>query len=119
MPTQPSTAQYNAILDGTAARQILKNTSIPSGIVATRGSVRYHHSSRLPFLDSLTIDGSLTSGQLEVREKQIRTQVRDVAAHYSLKNGDLSIQQAHANLLGGAANGDIVIRNFSGNSRGR
>ena len=51
-----------------------------------------------------------------MREKQIRTQVRNVAAHYSLKNGDLSIQQARANLLGGTAGGDIVIRNIGGNS---
>ena len=91
--------------------------SIPSGIVATSGSVQYQHSSQLPFLDSLTVNGSLTSRQLDVREKQIRTQVRNVAAHYSLQNGNLSIQQARANLLGGAANGDIVIHNIGGNSR--
>ena len=72
---------------------------------SARGSVQYHHCSQLPFLDSLTVNGSLTSRQLDVREKQIRTQVRNVAAHYSLKNGNLSILQAHANLLGGAANG--------------
>ncbi|HEY5255219.1 MAG TPA: translocation/assembly module TamB domain-containing protein [Acidobacteriaceae bacterium] len=109
-------AHYNAVLDGAALRQILKNASIPSGIVGSQGSVQYQHSSQLPFLDSLTVNGSLTSRQLDVREKQIRTQVRNVAAHYSLKNGDLSIQQARANLLGGTAGGDIVIRNIGGNS---
>ena len=109
-------AHYNAVLDGAALRQILKNASIPSGIVASQGSVQYQHCSQLPFLDSLTVNGSLTSRQLDVREKQIRTQVRNVAAHYSLKNGDLSIQQARANLLGGTAGGDIVIRNIGGNS---
>jgi translocation and assembly module TamB len=64
----------------------------------------------------LAVDGSLTSRRLDVREKQIRTQVRNVAAHYSLQNGNLSIQQVRANLLGGAADGDLVINNIAGDS---
>lgn len=109
-------AHYNAVLDGLLIRQILKEPSIPSGIVVTSGSVQYHHSSNLPFLESLAVNGSLTSRRLDVREKQIRTQARNVAAHYSLQNGSLSIQQAHANLLGGAAEGDLVIHNLGGDS---
>ncbi len=108
--------QYDAVLDGVLVRQVLKNSSIPSGIVVSRGFVQYQHSSHLPFLDSLAVAGSLTSRQLDVREKQIRTQVRDVAAHYSLKNGNLSIQQAHASLLGGAVKAEMVIHNLGGNS---
>ena len=109
-------AQYDAVLDGAVVRQILKNPSIPSGNIATNGSVHYQHSSQLPLLDSLTVEGSLTSQRLDVREKRIRTQVRNVAAHYSLKNGNLSVRQAHANLLGGAADGDMVIHNIGGDS---
>ena len=109
--------QYAAVLDGALVRQVLKNSSIPSGVVASKGSVQYQHSSRLSFLDSLTVVGSLTSRQLDVREKQVRTQLSDLAAQYSLKNGNLSIQQARASLLGGAANADMVIHNLGGNSR--
>ncbi len=109
-------AHYNAVLDGTAVRQVLKNHSIPSGSVVTSGSVQYQHSLRLPLLDSLTVEGSLTSRQLDVREKQIRTQVRNVATHYSLKNGSLSFQHVRAALLSGVADGDVVIHDISGNS---
>jgi len=110
------TAQYDTVLDGNLVRQVLKNSSIPSGVVASKGSVQYQYSSQLPFLDSLAVAGSLTSQQLDVREKQIRVRVRDVVAQYSLKNGDLSIQRAHANLLGGAAGADMMIQNIGGNS---
>jgi translocation and assembly module TamB len=108
--------RYDAVLDGAAIRQILKNPSIPSGIVVTNGSVQYQHSSQMPFLDSLTVEGSLTSQQLDVREKQIRTQVRNIAAQYSLQSGNLSIQKVRANLLGGAADGDVVIRKIGTDS---
>jgi len=107
-------AQYNAVLDGAAVRQILKNPSIPSGIVVTHGSVQYHHGSNVSLLDSLMIDGSLTSRRLDVREKQIRTQVRNIAARYSLQNGNLNIQEARAGLLGGTAEGEFAIRNLGG-----
>lgn len=109
-------AHYNAVLDGAAVRQILKNPSIPSGSVVTSGSVQYQYSSQLPLLHSLKVEGSLTSRRLDVREKQIRTLVRNIAAHYSLTNGNLSIQQAHANLLGGAADGNVVIHDMGGDS---
>jgi translocation and assembly module TamB len=109
-------AHYNAVLEGAEVRKILKEPSIPSGIVLTTGSVQYQHSPHLPFLDSLTVAGKLTSLQLDVREKQIRTKARNVAAHYSLKDGNLSIQQARASLLGGAADGNLVIHNIGGDS---
>jgi translocation and assembly module TamB len=108
--------QYDAVVEGSLVRQILNVPSIPSGTVVSDGAVQYQHSSQLPFLESLTVEGSLTSRQLDVRQKQIRTQVRNVAAHYSLKNGNLRIQQARANLLGGAANGDMVIHNIGRDS---
>jgi translocation and assembly module TamB len=107
--------QYDAVLDGGLIRNILKNSSIPSGVVVSEGSVQYQHSSQLSFIDSLSVSGSLTSRQLEVREKQVRTLIRDLAAQYSLKNGNLSIQQAHASLLGGVASADMMIRNLGGN----
>ncbi len=109
-------AQYDAVLDGAVVRQILQNPSIPSGSIVTNGFVHYQHSSQLTLLDSLTVEGSLTSQQLDVREKRIRTQARDVAARYSFKNSNLSVQRAHANLLGGAADGDMIIHNIGRDS---
>ncbi|HTU51590.1 MAG TPA: translocation/assembly module TamB domain-containing protein [Acidobacteriaceae bacterium] len=109
-------AHYEAVLDGSLIRKILKEPSIPSGIVVTRGSVQYQHNSQSPFLESLTVEGSLTSAKLDVREKQLRAQARKVAAHYSLQNGNLIIRSAHANLLGGAADGDMIIHNLDGES---
>jgi translocation and assembly module TamB len=109
-------AHYDAVLDGTTVRQVLKNSSIPSGVVVSCGSVQYQQVSQLPWLDSLTIEGSLTSRRLDMRAKQIRTQVRNISAHYSLQNGNLSIQHAHANLLGGAADGELAIHNIGSDS---
>lgn len=109
-------AHFDAVLDGTTVRQILKNPSIPSGVVVSSGSVQYQQVSQLPWLDSFTIEGSLMSRRLDVRAKQVRTQVRNISAHYSLQTGNLSIQRAHANLLGCAADGDLVIHNIGGDS---
>jgi translocation and assembly module TamB len=109
-------AHYEVVLDGAMVRRILKGPAIPSGVMVSSGSVQYQRVSQLPWLDSLTVDGALTSGHLDVREKQIRTQVRNVAAHYFLQNGNLSIQRAHANLLGGTADGDLIIHDISGHS---
>jgi len=108
--------KYEAVLDASLVRQILRKPSIPSGIVFTNGSVHYQHSSQLRFFDSLTVEGSLTGRRLDLHEKQIQAQVHNVAAQYSLQNGTLNIQQAHANLLGGAADGEMAIHNIGSSS---
>ena len=105
-------ARFDAVLDGAAVRQILKSPLVPLGSIISNGSVQYQYSSRLPFLDSLTVEGSMSSRELDIRAKQIQTQVRNVAASYSLRNGNLSIRRAHAYLLGGSAGGDLAIRNL-------
>ena len=107
---------YNAVLQGATLRQTLNNPSIPSGVVVTSGSVHYQHAQSASLLDSLAIDGSLSSPRLEIAASQIRAQARNVAATYSLLEGDLSVQRAHANLLGGTAEADMVIHNIGGDS---
>jgi translocation and assembly module TamB len=107
---------YDAIVDGATVRNILKNSSIPSGLLASSGSVEYKGASQLSWLNALSVDGTLNSQRLDVRAQQVRTQVRNLAARYSLRDGNLSIQQLRVNLLGGTANGDLMMRNIAGDS---
>ena len=107
-------ANYTAVLDGATIRNILKNPSIPTGMVATNGSVQYQHAVNVSVLDSLTMNGALTSRRLEVSAQKIRARMQNVSAKYSLQNGNLSVQGAHITLLGGAADGDLAIRNLGG-----
>lgn len=94
-------AQYNVTLDGDQLAGILHSSSIPSGLVSLTGLAQYQSDPSRPLLRSLVVNGDLSSRQLIAKTPSLRAEVADLAAHYSLANGDATLRDLRANLLGG------------------
>lgn len=94
-------AQYNATLDGKQLAGILHEASIPSGLVALAGSAQYHSDPHRAFLECLAVNGDLSSRELVSATPSLRATVSNLAAHYSLANGDATLHELRARVLGG------------------
>ena len=49
----------------------------------------------------------------------LRSQIRDIAAHYSLQNGDATLQDFRASLLGGEVTSNGTMSNLGGNTHSK
>ena len=89
-------AEYAATLDGSQFRRVLQNPTVPTGLIRASGSVAYQEVANRSFLDTVLVRGDLSSRQLDVQTPTLRSQIRDIAAHYSLENGDATLQDFRA-----------------------
>jgi len=94
-------AQYVATMDCGQLRKILANPTVPTGFIRASGSVEYQEIANRSFLDTVVVRGDLSSRQLDLQTPTLRSQIRDIAAHYLLENGDANLQDFRASLLGG------------------
>jgi translocation and assembly module TamB len=108
-------AHYDALLDGGQFRRILKNPSLPVGLVRANGTVDYQEVSNRSLLDTIVLQGDLSSRQLDVQTPALRSQIRDIAAHYSLENGDATLKDFRARLLGGEVTSTGTMSGIDGN----
>jgi len=109
-------ADYNAAIDATEFRRILKNTSLPLGTVHLAGKMKYENPTDLPLANAVRLDGNLSSSALEVRTPSMRTVIRDVGAQYHLANGNADVQGIHADVLGGTLTAALTVRDITGAS---
>ena len=109
-------ARYNAAVDAGEVRRILKDPTVPTGVIRASGSIRYQNDPSRPAVDSVTLDGELSGRQLEVHASGIRARIDDIAAHYSLANGDALVRGFRVHLLGGEINGTLAMRDIGGDS---
>ena len=107
-------ANYDATLDAAQFRRILENPSVPVGLIRASGSVAYQEAANRPFLDTVVVHGDLSSKQLEVQTPTLRSQIRDIAAHYSLQSGDATLENFRARLLGGELTSNGKMSNLDG-----
>jgi translocation and assembly module TamB len=107
-------ANYDATLDAAQFRRILENPSVPVGLIRASGSVAYQEAANRSFLDTVVVHGDLTSKQLEVQTPTLRSQIRDIAAHYSLQSGDATLEDFRASLLGGELTSNGKMSNLDG-----
>ena len=63
--------------------------------------------------------GDLSSAQLEVQTPTLRSQIRNIAAHYSLENGDATLKDLRASLLGGELTSTGKMSNIDGNAHSK
>jgi translocation and assembly module TamB len=108
-------AQYVATLDGSQFKRILQNPSVPAGLVRASGSINYQQAANRSFLDTVLVRGDLTSNQLEVHTPTLRSQIRNITAHYTLENGDATLKDLRASLLGGELSSSGKMSNIDGN----
>ncbi|MEO6829264.1 MAG: hypothetical protein ABI164_05600, partial [Acidobacteriaceae bacterium] len=106
--------RYEAVLEGGDLRRILRNPSIPTGVVNSHGTVAYRYDPKVSMLNTTTVDGDLNSGQLNVQASGVRTQLKGVTAHYALADGNLTVKNVRARLLGGSLIATVEMHDISG-----
>jgi translocation and assembly module TamB len=111
--------QYDVIVDGEQAGQILKNASVPMGQIHAAGSLHYQQIAKRSLLDSLMVTGDLESRQLNVKTTYLRTQITNLAAHYSLNNGNATVERLSLHLLGGELTANGQVNNVGGDSHAK
>lgn len=112
-------ASYEAVLAGDDVQRLLKNPSVPAGAVRLNGWLNYQSDPNRPMLETLSLNGEVSSRELTVKTPSVRAQVQDLGAHYKLEGGNVEVENLHAQLLGGRLDGKLVIRDLTGASRGR
>ncbi|HEY1767471.1 MAG TPA: translocation/assembly module TamB domain-containing protein [Terracidiphilus sp.] len=109
-------AQYDATVDGQQAGRLLNNPSIPTGLVRAAGSIQYQQAAGRSLLQSLAVNGTLISRELNVKTSAARARIANLAAHYSLNHGDVNVSDLRAELLGGVLTAQGRMENIGGNS---
>jgi len=111
--------RYHATINGGELGRVLRDPSLPSGVVRTSGTIAYQSQPNVPPLDSVAVEGTVTSRQLTVQASNTRTNVRDIVAQYSFANGNLSVRNFRARLLGGTVTATLQTSNIGGVSRSK
>jgi translocation and assembly module TamB len=109
---------YDATLDGSQVARMLKEPSIPDGLLHAFGSFQYKHVQNRSPIDALVLNGNLTSRRLAIKTPSLRAKVDDIEGQYSLANGSVRLRALRANLLGGELTADGGITSVTGDSRG-
>ena len=106
-------AKYDATLDTAEFRRILKNPSIPQGVVRMNGTVNYASEVDVPMMAALRVDGDLSSRAMHIAMPSIHGDITGIGARYALANGNAVVSEMHAHLLGGELTGNAAMRGLS------
>ncbi len=112
-------AHYDATLDAGQFKKILENPSLPVGLIRASGTVDYQQIANRSLLDTVLVKGDLNSKQLDVQTPDVRSQIRDIAAHYTLENGDATLTDFRASLLGGVVTSTGKMSNIGGSPQSK
>jgi len=112
-------ANYDVSLDGKQIAQLLNNPSVPVGTIHTRGSMQYQAAANQPLLNPLVLNGEVSSQRLALSTASIRTVIASLDGHYSLTNGDATLSDLHAGIMGGEIHAQGAMKNISGDSHGK
>ena len=108
--------EYNVTLDGAQLASLLHEPSIPSGVVAVSGTAQYQAAAGRTFVQSLTVNGDLNSHELIAKTPSMRADVSNITGHYSLANGDATLRDFRASLLGGELTAQGTMKNIGADS---
>src|SRR5579862_1867172 len=116
MTNPTANASYNVLADGAQLAKLINNPSVPSGLVPLSGTAQYQSVPNQPVLQAVVLNGDLSSQQLLVKTSSMRATVSNIAAHYSLANGNATLHDFRANVLGGVITAQGTMKDLSGNS---
>src|SRR5262249_28400468 len=108
------TATYQSSLNTGELRQILKEATLPVGVVKMAGSARFESDPNKPVIDTLTLEGNMTSAALQIHTTTINTLIRDVSAQYKLQQGDAEVHNLRAGVLGGGMDASFKMHDVTG-----
>ena len=109
-------AKYDVLVDGGQLAQLLDDPSMPAGLIRTAGSLEYRQSPNRSAIEMLTVNGDLTSSKLALGASTAHAEVQNLAAHYSLANGDATLRDFRADVFGGELTAQGTTRSISGDS---
>jgi translocation and assembly module TamB len=112
-------ANYDASVATADFARVLKNPSIPSGMIRLTGLVHYQQQPNRPFLETASVWGMVSSPDLYVRTTSVQTSVRNLSAKYKLENGNADVENLRAEILDGRLDGRLTIRDLTGAGQGR
>jgi len=110
-------ATYRTVLDGGQLRRTIKNASLPIGVLNANGSLEYQAKPDTPMLSLIVLDGGLDSRSLQLLTSTMRTDIRNLRARYTVRNGNLEVKNIRATLLGGELTGNMIMRKLTGQSQ--
>ena len=109
--------KYDASLAAGELRRILHNPAVPTGVLRCNGSARYENAPNRPAIDAVTAEGELSSRSLLVETAAGRSEVNGLFARFQLRDGNLSLPEMRARLLGGSFDGKASIQDIAGSQR--
>jgi translocation and assembly module TamB len=115
-PNMQATGEYEATLVANDFKRILKDPSLPGGTVKLAGQVKYLADPNRPMLETVSVDGNVSSSGLNVKTPSLQTEVRDLYARYKLSGGNAEVNDICARVLGGTLNGKLTIKDVAGAS---
>ena len=107
---------FDITIDGRQMADLLHNRNLPVGMIHTSGSLQYQQVANRSAIESILLDGDLASRRLDVMTSAMRAEVNDIAAHYSIANGDALLRDFRAKLLGGELTAQGSMKNIGGKS---
>ncbi|HEV3040161.1 MAG TPA: translocation/assembly module TamB domain-containing protein [Candidatus Angelobacter sp.] len=118
-PNLHAQANYDAVLVADDFKRILKDPTLPTGTVLLNGSLTYQADPNRPPLETVSVQGQVSSRSVAVNTPSFLGIVQDFGAQYQLANGNAEVRDIHARLLGGTLNGKLTIRDLSGKSQAK
>src|SRR5579872_1038710 len=111
-------AKYDVVLNTDDARRLLKNNTLPTGVVRLSGNAQYESQPNRPPLNALSVVGDATSAALQVRIPSFHGVIHGVNVKYKIIGGNAEVQELRAEVLGGTINGKLTVRDLSGARQG-
>jgi len=111
-------AKYAMILALSELRNVIRDPSVPGGMVVVNGTAEYNNVPGRSALDTTSLQGSIRSRLLQVRTSSLRTDIRNLDGEYIFANGNAELRSVSAQLLGGSFSANATIRNLTGNQKG-
>ena len=107
-------ATYQSSLDTGELRQILRDATLPVGVVKLAGSGRFESDPKKPVIETLSLEGNMSSTGLLIHTTTLNTFIRDISARYTLRHGDAEVHDLKAGILGGGVNGKFKMHDITG-----
>jgi translocation and assembly module TamB len=110
--------EYDAVLDAAEFRRILKNASVPAGIIHLAGSAQYRTEPNQPMLNTVSVNGNISSPSLLIDKPGLRAEVRGLDGRYQVKDGNAELSAFRANAFGGEITATGSAKDLAGAGKG-
>ena len=107
-------AEYQAAIDAGNLRQTIRNQSLPVGVIHIAGSMQYQEQPNVSLMQGMHLAGNMTSPSLLLQNPSMRLNATNISVRYRLDDGDLTVANMRANVLGGSLTGEFTMGDVTG-----